>query len=115
METKETIDNKYMILQEKGQGSSSNVFLVKDLNTNENCAAKVLKESSNLFDTEIEILNYLKPINSPYIINLIKNDKGIIIRKDKLIEKKQYLILEYAEKGELFNYIYFTRKGFEEK
>ena len=115
MEAKETIDNKYVILQEKGEGASSNVFLVEDSNTNQIYAAKVLKESSKLFDAEIEILNSLKSINNPYIIKLIKNDTGFIIRKDKPIEKKQYLILEYAEKGELFNYISFIRKGFEEK
>ena len=115
METKETIDNKYIILQKKGEGASSNVFLVKDLTSEEKYAAKVLKKSSNLFDTEIEILNSLKSINNPYIINIINNDTGFIVRKDKPIKKQQYLILEYAEKGELLNYITLTRKGFEEK
>ena len=115
METKETIDNKYIILQEKGEGASSNVFLVKDLTSEEKYAAKVLKKSSILFDTEIEILNSLKSINNPYIINIINNDTGLIVRKDKPIKKQQYLILEYAEKGELLNYITLTRKGFEEK
>ena len=94
METKGTIDNKYIILQEKGKGASSNVFLVKDSNTEKKYAAKVLKETSNLFDTEIEILNALKPINNPYILNLINNDNGIIMRKDKPLEKKQYIILD---------------------
>ena len=115
MEAKETIDNKYIILEEKGEGASSKVFLVKDSNSEEKYAAKVLKETSNLFDREIEILNSLKPINNPYIINLIKYNNGLIVRKDKPIEKKQYLILENAEKGELLNYISYTRKGFEEK
>ena len=115
MESKEIIDNKYKILQEKGESASSNVFLLKDSNTEQKYAAKVLKESSSLFDTEIEILKSLKSINNPYIINLINNDTGLIIRKDKPIKKQQYLILEYAEKGELLKYISLTRKGFEEK
>ena len=67
METKEIIDNKYIIFQRKGEGASSNVFLVEDSSTSQIYAAKILKESSKLFDTKIEILNSLKINNNPYI------------------------------------------------
>ena len=115
MESQESIDNKYVILEKKGFGATANVFLVKDPNTEKIYAAKVLKESSDLFDKEIEILNSLKQINNPYIVNLIDSGTGQIIRANKPSQSRQYLVLQYAPKGELFNYIYCTHKGLQEK
>ena len=115
MESRETIGNKYIILEEKGQGLTSNVFLVKDLLTEKIYAAKVLKKPLIYFDKEIEILNSLKKINNPYIVNLIESGTMEIIKDNKSLQKKQYLILEYAKKGELFKYIFNIKKGLQEK
>ena len=115
MESKETIDNKYIILEEKGKGATSNVFLVKHLFNEKIYVAKVLKKPIIFFDKEIEILNALKPINDPYIVNLIESGTFPNIRKDQPLQKKQYLILDYAEKGELYKYIINIHKGLKEK
>ena len=40
-------------------------------------AAKVLKESSNLFEKEINILNTLKSSNNQNIVNIISSGEGI--------------------------------------
>ena len=56
MESEESIASKYIIIDKKGHGATANVFLVKEPNTNKTYAAKVLKEQSDLFDKEIEIL-----------------------------------------------------------
>jgi len=61
-------------------------------------AAKVLKESSNLFEKEINILNTLKSANNQSIVNIISSEEGI--------SKNQYLVHEYTSKDEIFNYIY---------
>ena len=53
------IDNKYAILEKKGYGASSIVFLVKELATEKTYVAKILKEPSPYFDREIENLNFL--------------------------------------------------------
>ena len=115
MESQQSINDKYTILERKGHGASADVYLVKDPNTNKIYAAKVLKESNDLFDKEVEILKALKPTNIPYMINLIDSGNGPIVRTNKPTETKQYLVLEYGSKGELFNYIYFTQKGLQEK
>ena len=115
MESQESIDNKYLILENKGSGASAIVYLVKELNGEKTYAGKVLRESSELFDKEIEILNTLKSLNNPYLVNLIDNGNGPIVRASKPTETKQYLVLEYAKKGELFNYIFFAHEGLPEK
>ena len=116
MESEESIDGKYTIIEKKGFGATAIVFLVKDPNSQKVYAAKVLKKKSAFFDKEIEILETLKPINNNYIVNLIDSGTGNIIRANKPTKKQQqYLVLQYAPKGELFNYIYCTHKGLQEK
>ena len=115
MESQESIDDKFIIIDKKGHGATANVFLVKDPSTEKIYASKVLKETSDLFDKEVEILKSLKPINNPYLVNLIDSGIGPIVRASKPTQKRQYLVLEYAQKGELFNYIYCAKEGLPEK
>ena len=111
----ETIDSKYIIIEKKGHGASASVFLVKDKNQQNVYAAKVLKKPSDLFQNEINMLNAVKKLNSPNIVNIINSGEGLIIRKDHPKKTSQYLVLEYAEKGELFNYIFYANDGFSER
>jgi len=101
----ESIDSKYTILEQKGKGLTSEVFKVKDFNTQRIYAAKVYIKNSALFQSEVDMLNILREINNPYMINIINSGNGKVIRKDKPKENKQYIILDYAEKGELLQYI----------
>ena len=109
------IDNKYAILEKKGYGASSIVFLVKELATEKAYVAKILKEPSPYFDREIENLNFLKKVNSPFIINLINNGIGNIVLNNNTLENKQYIILENGSKGDLCKYIYSIKQGLSEK
>ena len=111
----ESIGDKYILLEKKGKGGTSTVFLVKEPNTDKFYVGKILKEESNHFDNEVNILNKLKEINNPYIINIIDSGNEEIIRANKPNENKQYLILEYASKGELYNYIGCPEIGLQEK
>ena len=88
-------------------------------------AAKVLKikdkekeqkKENKLFDNEVNILKYLKNnININYITNLIDSGIGEIKIENRPNSINKYLILEYAEKGSLFNYIYFPEGKLEER
>ena len=115
MDSQESIDNNYTIVEKRGSGATAIVFLVKGSDNEQIYAGKVLKETSDLFDKEIEILQRLRPLNNPYLVNLIASGNGPIIRASKPTENKQYLILEYAQKGELFDYIFCAHKGLQEK
>ena len=114
METKETIDSKYIIIDKKGHGATANVYLVKQEDDNNIYAAKVLKEKSELFVKEVIILNELKTQNNPYMVNIKDSGEGLIVRKNRPQTVNQYLVLEYASKGELFNYIYCAKSGLSE-
>lgn len=111
----ERIDNKYDIIEFKGKGATAWVYLVKDHHTEKLYAGKVLKEKNNLFEKEIKILAKLKTSNNPYMVNLVDSGVGDIVIANKPTKTKQYLILEYAPKGELFDYIFCPKKGLQEK
>ena len=110
----ETIDSKYIILDKKGHGASASVYLVKEINKQNSYVAKVLKQESDLFENEVNMLNILKKINNPNIIKIIDSGEGLIIKKDHTEKKNKYIILEYASKGELLKYIFYTKIGFSE-
>ena len=75
MEYKEIINNKYLTINNKGEGATSKVFEVKDIKTEKVYAAKVFKKSYDYyFLKEIEILNTIKKVNNPYIINMIESN-----------------------------------------
>ena len=115
MEGKVFLDNKYILISPKGKGGTSKVFLVEEPQTKNLYAAKILfQEKLTSFNNEIEILNYLKDKNIPNIINIINFGEGDIILK-KGIFKKKYIILDYAEKGDLSEYIFLTEKPLIEK
>ena len=93
----ESIDSKYIIEDKKD--IESKLMFIQCMNNEEKFyAAKVLKESSKLFEKEINILNTLKSANNQNIVNIISSGEGI--------SKNQYLVYEYTSKDEVFNYIY---------
>ena len=110
-----TINNKYIILEKKGRGATANVYLVEDKYDKKQYAAKVLKEVSPLFENEIKMLKRLSALNNPYIINLIEFGEGPLKTPSKPKRNRQYTILEYSSKGELFDYISYPNKGFSER
>lgn len=109
------INGKYKILEKKGRGASATVFLTEDETTQKQYAVKVLKEITPTFQNEITILKKIASLNNPSIVNLIEYGEGPIKMASKPETKKQYLVLEYASKGELFDYLYYSQKGLKEK
>lgn len=83
-----------------GEGTFSKVKLAKHKITNENVAIKILEKSkiNDVADTErvLREIHILKLMRHPNIIQLY----DIVETPKKLL-----LVMEYSEKGELFNYI----------
>ena len=100
------INNKYLIKQKLGEGSTSKVFLVKDLKSNKHFACKFFTHKK--FYTNES--NFLSSFSHKNIIK--KYDEGEFNLKNK---KLKYLILDYCEHGKLSNYIIFFGFGFGEK
>ena len=92
-----------------GKGAFSEVYLVKDTNTNTLMAMKVIKEKSVdpikkiYLQNEIEIL---KIINHPNIIKFYKEERY----HDKIC-----VFLEYCNGGSLKEYLYRNTKPFPER
>jgi serine/threonine protein kinase len=100
---KVVIDKKYIRKERKGKGYTSSVYIVEEIDTKNIYAAKILSKHSQCYDNEKEILEFLKDKNIPNIIKLMNSGEGDII-EGKTVHKKQYLILEYADKGDLSQY-----------
>ena len=116
---KNTLDNKYEIIDDEfGVGGTAIVKIVKKILSENLYAAKIYynpEEISKYITNEINILKYITEKKIPYITNYIDDGKGPLINDEAEEEEdKKYLILEYAPKGELLNYIYFPQKGFKE-
>lgn len=113
-----TLDNKYNLYKKIGTGATCKVKLAKDKETQKTVAVKILtgtvgKLSVNKhYNAEIDML---KKINHPNIINLKDGNRGTIKKPDGRQKTVDYIVLEYAANGELFDYLFFPRSGFGER
>ena len=102
-------EKKYSIINRIYNGKFSKVYLAEEQTTKKKYAIKILNLKSD-FKKEVSILIKVSKLNSPYIINII--NYGVEHIKNNLSEK--YIILEYASKGDFFDYIKATNNGLEE-
>lgn len=112
------IDNQYTVIKKIGSGATCKVKLAKDKESGEIVAVKILnskgsKLNSNDKHFHSEIDN-LKKINHPNIINLKDGKRGTLKKMDGRSKTIDYIVLEYAANGELFDYLFFPKKGFGE-
>ena len=101
--------------EKKGKGASATVYLAEDINTKKQYAVKVLKEITPSFQKEIQMLEKVSSLKNPYIVNLIEHGEGPVKLVSKPSRNLQYVVLDYASKGEIFDYIYNYENGFKEK
>ena len=106
------IGDYYEILLElSSETGEGKVFLVKEKNTDNTgnyYAAKIPKNKYKSLDNEIHILTILKNNNCQNIANIIDSGESEIIINGQLQEMKQYLILEFVPKRDLFEYCQFS-------
>ena len=111
---KALIDDKYLIIKKLSYGGQANIFLVKEKESGEIYVAKIPIEDDSFLSSEINILQYLKDNNVPYIINKVDDGNGEIVRKNHEPVEISYIILEYAKNRDLEQYIRFPKTGFGE-
>ena len=101
------IKNKYQIIEFKGKGGFAKVYLAEEIQTKKQCAVKILNdEEDSDFENEIKMLNIVSKLKNPFIVNLIDWGQE---------ENHQFIVMDYASKGELFSYISYIQKGLENK
>lgn len=73
------IDSKYFIIQKIGYGGQSGAYLVTKDKKDDKYVAKVfIEDDDESYNVEIKALTELNKFNSPNIIKLIENGKGLI-------------------------------------
>ena len=109
------LDQKYVILKTLGKGKTAKVKLAYHIHSKKHYAIKILNQSNpndSNFNNEVESLLSLK--NENIILGYEFSPHGLLIKPDSS-RKVCYLVLEYADKGDLFDYIFYPRKRFGEK
>ena len=103
------IDNKFVIEKFLDDGGFSNVYKVKDITNNNIYALKLFNEDDDIFKNEVKINKIIKDYEeeNQHCIKFIDSSEG----KSQL----PYIILEFASKGSVLNYITYNYKGFNEK
>ena len=109
---KTTLDSKYALTTKLGSGATAEVFLGEDLEKHTQVAVKILKSVTKAFQQEV---NMLSSISNENVLKIIKAGEGPIVKNGTKYNSPSYIVLEYAEKGELFDYVYYPNKGFGEK
>ena len=108
------VDNKYSIIKFLGTGAYANVFLVRCLVNNKTYALRQLKRKNPIFEKELYIYKKVSQIKEGDFIRLI--DYGKANFDFEYFRKiKQYMVIEYAEKGKLSDYITKYGMAFNEK
>ena len=110
------IKNKYKILERKGKGAFGAVFKAEDMQTKKLYAVKIkIKGDESEFENEIKMLKIVSQLKNPYIINIIDSGKELIKADFEKEENRQYIIMDYASKGALYDYIFCFKRGLEKK
>ena len=120
-DTYDILDDKFSLIKKIGDGATSNVYLAKNVEDSKISAIKILKSGNgekfkNNYKHFLREMEMLKKINQNNIINITDGKSGGLLKKaDNSNERVDYISLELAENGELFDYIYFPKKGFGEE
>lgn len=112
------LDEKYFLYKKVGSGATCKVKLGYIINSGKRVAVKILKSqtgpngqsqtSKHYFDE----INMLKKISHKNVINLIDANKGLIKKPNSnSLKQVDYIVFEYAQNGELFDFLYFPRRG----
>ena len=57
----------------------------------------------------------LSKIKNENVLTIQKGGEGNLMKNGQCFNSHPYIVLEYAEKGELFDYVYYPKKGFGER
>ena len=119
MEKKQEIiefNDQYDIKEYVESGSYGTVYLIEDKNSKVKYALKIFDNNDNTFLNEVYINKKLSEKENPYITKFYKSGEKL----NKLSEsgeedRSKYIIMEYAPKNNLFTYLCYNNKGFEER
>ena len=98
------LGDKYYIVGNKGGGGFSQVFLVRNIITKKEYAAKILKKG-DCYEREKLINEIIKENQIQNVVNFIESGKAILVIEGEEIKDVYYVIFDYYSKGDLFKFI----------
>jgi serine/threonine protein kinase len=113
-----TLDKRYTLIEMLGDGSSSQVYKVKDSFSNKIYAAKVFIKNIELIEKEIEnnkIISQNISTEFPNFIKYITSSVGPFELKNDTPKTKAYIIFELGTKGALIDYFTCTKEHLDER
>ena len=110
MQNQDNIDAIYTIISPLDIEPFSSTYLVRNENNHNQYIAKVMRnEDQQHFNRELQMTTIVSGLNNPNIIHLNGHGNGNITEDGNIIENhKDYLILDYQPKGDLFEYVSIT-------
>ena len=103
--------SEYDIITQLGKGATAEVYLAEDKKTQEIVAIKIIKAKQDVFEQEAKMLSL---INHENVLKIISIGHGNLLNKPQPTDEP-YIVLEYAEKGDLFDFVFYPKCGFGEK
>ena len=107
MQNNNTLDNHYNIIRLLSNSPFSQVYLVVDVNNNNQYAAKIKKEGD--FQHEFQMATIASGLNNPNIVHLNGHGVGTLNYNGKVTDNVNYMIFEYYPNGDLFDYVHLGR------
>ena len=117
MENELTIlDDKYILKEIISQTKNSKIYIGNLVSEPLNqIIIKLFKDKNISEDSFLTNVKMIRLINNPNITKLLKGGKGVMKSPKQNSKNLFYLIEEYNEKGQLFDYISLYKKGLGEK
>lgn len=106
------LDDKYILEQEIGSGTSSIVYKVIDSFSFKKYATKVFFDDKKIFfKNEIKFNQIISSSENPFFLKYISSSSGYL-ELNGTSEMKNYIIFNLCSKGELCDYMQCNRAGF---
>ena len=109
------LDNKYILVKELYSNDTSQTYKVFDSFTEKEFIAKIFNTDINSDNTEIEINKTISRNGSPLFLKYINFFSGPFILDEIEEYNRHYILFEYANKGNLMEYLNIKNSGFIEK
>ena len=108
------LDSKYILQCRLTETKHSKIFLGCEVENPRNIVTIKLidhVDHPSLFETTLETQCLL---SNEFVVKIVSGGSGAIVSKGKTSESKHYLVSDFAKNGELFDYILYIKKGFDE-
>ncbi len=110
-----TLDRKYILVKEIDSSMTSTTYKAFDSFTEKEFLAKIFNKNDALLNTEIKICETITRNGNQFFLKYINSSRGNF-NMDEIEEYNiNYILFEYANKGNLLQYVNLKRRGFNEK